>query len=88
MAGGLNALATYAQRTVTLVLFGATCYYGAAFIHSSYLIRQRQKLKRVQETSYSAVRFQIFDNTLMGLNYVTLLESCLFKLSKISLRKF
>ena len=43
MAGGISSIATYAQRTVTFLLFGATCYYGTALVHSSYLLRKRRK---------------------------------------------
>lgn len=49
MAGGLNSLATYAQRTVTFLLFGATCYYGTALVHSSYILRKRRKEREQKE---------------------------------------
>ena len=48
MAGGLSTLATYGQRTVTFLLFGATCYYGTSFIHSSYILRKKRKERELQ----------------------------------------
>ena len=52
MAGGATSLATYAQRSVTLLLVGATCYYGALLVNDSYRLRKRnrEKSKEKKET--------------------------------------
>ena len=40
---GLRSLATYSQKAVTFLLIGATCYYGTALVHSSYILHRRRK---------------------------------------------
>ena len=49
MAGGATSLATYAQRSVTLLLVGATCYYGALLFNDTYRLRKRNREKSEQE---------------------------------------
>ena len=49
MAGGLSSLATYAQRSITFLLVGATFYYGAALFQNTYRLRAKRREKAEQE---------------------------------------
>ena len=59
MAGGLSSLATYAQRSVTFLLIGATCYYGAVLFQNTYRLRMKRREKTEQEAG-NTVNVQSF----------------------------